>query len=54
VETVGVGHFETGVADLVGFFLVVLIAGTGDELQDIKARAAGDGRFGRDQRGRWR
>jgi len=36
VETVGVGQSETMVADMVDFFLVVLIAGAGDELQIIK------------------
>jgi LAO/AO transport system kinase len=36
VETVGVGQSETMVADMVDFFLVVLIAGAGDELQGIK------------------
>jgi LAO/AO transport system kinase len=36
VETVGVGQSETVVADMVDFFLVLLIAGAGDELQGIK------------------
>ena len=36
VETVGVGQSETMVADMVDFFLLVLIAGAGDELQIIK------------------
>jgi LAO/AO transport system kinase len=36
VETVGVGQSETIVADMVDFFLVLLIAGAGDELQGIK------------------
>jgi LAO/AO transport system kinase len=36
IETVGVGQSETVVADVVDFFLVVLIAGAGDELQGIK------------------
>jgi LAO/AO transport system kinase len=36
VETVSVGQSETMVADMVDFFLVVLIAGAGDELQGIK------------------
>ena len=36
IETVGVGQSETMVADMVDFFLVVLIAGAGDELQGIK------------------
>jgi LAO/AO transport system kinase len=36
IETVGVGQSETVVADMVDFFLVVLIAGAGDELQGIK------------------
>ena len=36
VETVGVGQSETAVADMVDFFLVLLLAGAGDELQGIK------------------
>jgi LAO/AO transport system kinase len=36
VETVGVGQSETAVSDLVDFFLLVTLAGTGDELQGIK------------------
>ena len=36
IETVGVGQSETVVANMVDFFLVVLIAGAGDELQGIK------------------
>jgi len=36
IETVGVGQSETVVADMVDFFLVILIAGAGDELQGIK------------------
>lgn len=36
VETVGVGQNETSVRNLVDFFLLVLIAGAGDELQGIK------------------
>jgi LAO/AO transport system kinase len=36
VETVGVGQSETLVADMVDFFLVLLLAGGGDELQGIK------------------
>jgi LAO/AO transport system kinase len=36
VETVGVGQSEAMVADMVDFFLLVLIAGAGDELQGIK------------------
>jgi LAO/AO transport system kinase len=36
VETVGVGQGETAVAEMVDFFLVVLLAGAGDELQGIK------------------
>lgn len=36
VETVGVGQSETIVAGMVDFFLVLLIAGAGDELQGIK------------------
>jgi LAO/AO transport system ATPase len=36
VETVGVGQSETTVASMVDFFLVLQIAGAGDELQGIK------------------
>jgi len=36
VETVGVGQSESLVADMVDFFLVLLIAGAGDALQGIK------------------
>ncbi len=36
VETVGVGQSETKVATMVDFFLALMIAGAGDELQGIK------------------
>lgn len=36
VETVGVGQSETIVADMVDFFLVLMLAGAGDDLQGIK------------------
>jgi len=36
VETVGVGQSETEVRNMVDFFLLILIAGAGDELQGIK------------------
>ena len=36
VETVGVGQSETTVASMVDFFLFLMIAGAGDELQGIK------------------
>jgi LAO/AO transport system kinase len=36
VETVGVGQSETTVASMVDFFLLLMIAGAGDELQGIK------------------
>jgi LAO/AO transport system kinase len=36
VETVGVGQSETLVANMVDFFLVLMIAGAGDDLQGIK------------------
>ncbi len=36
VETVGVGQSEAAVASMVDFFLVLLLAGAGDELQGIK------------------
>jgi LAO/AO transport system kinase len=36
IETVGVGQSETTVADMTDFFLVLMVAGAGDELQGIK------------------
>ncbi|MBA4322448.1 MAG: methylmalonyl Co-A mutase-associated GTPase MeaB, partial [Odoribacter sp.] len=36
VETVGVGQSETAVSSMVDFFLLLLLAGAGDELQGIK------------------
>ena len=36
IETVGVGQSETAVYDMVDFFLLLNLAGTGDELQGIK------------------
>lgn len=36
VETVGVGQSEIAVASMVDFFLLMLIAGAGDEIQGIK------------------
>ena len=36
IETVGVGQSETTVKKLVDFFLVLMLAGAGDELQGIK------------------
>ena len=36
VETVGVGQSETAVHSMVDFFLLLMIAGAGDELQGIK------------------
>ncbi len=36
VETVGVGQSETAVHSLADFFLLIMIAGAGDELQGIK------------------
>ena len=36
VETVGVGQSETAVHSMVDFFLLVMLAGAGDELQGIK------------------
>ncbi|HKU37154.1 MAG TPA: methylmalonyl Co-A mutase-associated GTPase MeaB [Polyangiales bacterium] len=36
VETVGVGQSETTVAEMVDFFLVLMLANAGDELQGIK------------------
>ncbi|MEJ2004706.1 MAG: methylmalonyl Co-A mutase-associated GTPase MeaB [Cyclobacteriaceae bacterium] len=36
VETVGVGQSETNVRNMVDFFLLLMLAGAGDELQGIK------------------
>lgn len=36
VETVGIGQSETNVADMVDFFLALMLPGAGDELQGIK------------------
>ncbi len=36
IETVGAGQSETAVADMVDFFLVLMLPGAGDELQGIK------------------
>jgi LAO/AO transport system kinase len=36
VETIGVGQAESAVADMVDFFLVLLLPGAGDELQGLK------------------
>ncbi len=36
IETVGVGQSETAVRNLVDFFLLLMLAGAGDELQGIK------------------
>jgi LAO/AO transport system kinase len=36
IETVGVGQSETGVHSMVDFFLLIQIAGAGDEIQGIK------------------
>ena len=36
VETVGIGQSETAVHSMVDFFLLIQLAGTGDELQGIK------------------
>jgi LAO/AO transport system kinase len=36
VETVGVGQSETAVADMTDCFLLLMVAGAGDELQGIK------------------
>lgn len=36
IETVGVGQSETAVAEIVDFFLLLMLAGSGDELQGMK------------------
>lgn len=38
VETVGVGQSETAVKNMVDFFLLLMLAGAGDELQGIKKK----------------
>lgn len=44
IETVGVGQSETAVHSMVDFFLLVQIAGAGDELARHQARHHGNGR----------
>ena len=36
VETIGTGQSETIVADMTDFFLVLMLPGAGDELQELK------------------
>ncbi|MCU0418212.1 MAG: methylmalonyl Co-A mutase-associated GTPase MeaB [Cyclobacteriaceae bacterium] len=36
IETVGIGQLEAGVRSMVDFFILLLLAGAGDELQGIK------------------
>ena len=36
IETVGVGQSETAVHSMVDFFLLLMLAGAGDELQESK------------------
>jgi len=38
VETVGAGQSETAAASMVDFFLVLMLAGAGDELQGMNKR----------------
>src|SRR5690606_40623820 len=59
IETVGVGQSETLVKGMVDFFLLLMLAGAGDELQGIKkgiieiadalvvTKADGDNQIGR-------
>ena len=54
VETVGVGQSEIAVADMVDFFLVLLLSGGGDDLQGIKKGHHRDRRHDRHQQGRRR
>ena len=61
VETVGVGQSEVMVAEMVDFFLVLMLPGAGDDLQGIKKgmleladliavnKAEGDNRFRAEQ-----
>ena len=44
IETVGVGQSETAVHSMVDFFLLLKLAGAGDELQGIKKRYYRNGR----------
>ena len=53
VETVGVGQSETAVHSMVDFFLLIQLAGTGDELQGIKRGYYGNGRRYCYQQSRW-
>ncbi len=46
VETVGVGQSETMVRSMVDFFLLLMLAGSGDELQGNQKRNYGNGRWG--------
>ena len=52
VETVGVGQSETAVHSMVDFYLLIQLAGTGDELQGNQAWYHGDGRWYHYQQGR--
>ena len=54
VETVGVGQSETAVHDMVDFFLLVTLAGAGDELQGIKRGVMELADVSRGQQGRRR
>jgi LAO/AO transport system kinase len=54
VETVGVGQSEYQVADMVDFFLVLMLPGGGDELQGIKKGLIELADADRDQQGRRR
>ncbi len=49
VETVGVGQGETAVADMVDFFLVLVLAGAGDELRASEGCPRARGRHRRQQ-----
>ena len=50
VETVGVGQSETAVHSMVDFFLLIQLAGTGDELQGIKHKYLDSKREKRDRK----
>ncbi len=54
VETVGVGQSETAVRNMVDFFLLLQLAGGGDELQGVQERHHGNGRWNFDYQSGWR
>ena len=53
VETIGVGQVELTVAGITDILLLLLLPGTGDELQGMKRGCHRVGRFGVGQQSRW-